>query len=157
MLVSVHPDYSLEIDGKDILVKHKSMVIVDNFPEKNGWYLTDAMTGIPTGQQVNSNNPNARYLVRVDGAGRIGPVARGYVSTNYINKRYAYLYLRPSGALGVAVEAPEGSAKSVFDTTINLTKERGGGKLLVEGTTKQIDFIIAKIIETFGESAKTKE
>ncbi len=55
----------------------KKIIAVQNFPQKDGWYLQDANTGIPQGSKVSSDNPTARYLWRRNGEQYIGPVARG--------------------------------------------------------------------------------
>jgi hypothetical protein len=124
ILVSEHPDYSLEIDGKEILVKPKVVDIVFNFPEKDGWYLRDAKRGrprpkkygwfrgvkhgIPTGvRRISRRQWKTIYLSRIYDAGRIGPVARDCIDAglNYTHKRHILLDVRPSDLLGVVVEA----------------------------------------------------
>ena len=114
ILAVEHPDYTLNRDGKDLVVAVKNienLSLVENFPTSDGWYLTDEKHGIPTGDEVNSSNDDARYLWRIEDGSRVAPVARGdgyYYVYNYdYLRRLVGLYDGPSNSLGVAVEAPE--------------------------------------------------
>jgi hypothetical protein len=115
ILVAEHPLYSLEKvkKGKDIIVT-PDIGAVDalfDFPVKDGLYLGDSKHGIPLGPQIGSENLKARYLVRVQGAGRVGLVARyAYLHWGYGGyqdmKDFVGLNSDPHMGFGVAVEAP---------------------------------------------------
>ncbi len=140
ILVSEHPDYTIEVNGKEILVKPNVIDIVLEFPEKDGWYLIDSKHGIPFGNIVDSSNPESRHLWRVDDSGRVGPVARGYIGLSYDGRWSVSFDCRPSDAFGVAVEIPEGGAAVVEAKPVQMTVTReGDGRLVVEGKKEQID------------------
>ncbi len=141
ILVSEHPDYSLEINGKEILVKSSVIDIIPNFPEKDGWYLTDPKHGIPVGSEVGSDNPKSRHLWRVDGAGRVGPVARGCGSLCYGGRGLVLIGDGPSVAFEVAVEAPEGGA-AVEAKPAQITVTVSGDTLTVKGTPEQLKAVL---------------
>lgn len=132
ILVAEHPDYELEADGKNRVVHAEQVDLVQGFPSEDGWYLTDSKHGIPTGEEISSSNDDARYLWRIDS--RVGPVARvlGYFN----DRRYVYLYVRPSFGLGVVVEASEAGAPLEVGAP-RITRE--GDKVIVQGTTEQLD------------------
>src|SRR3989344_1993593 len=94
ILVAEHPDYTLEVDGRNRVVHAAKVDLVGEFPASDGWYLTDRVHGIPTGEQVPSSNGDARYLWRI--ASRVGPVARGDYDGHVV-----YLFGRPSDGYGV--------------------------------------------------------
>jgi hypothetical protein len=76
-LLLEHPDFWLRstsdilmTEGK-LITEGKIIGVTYDFPRKDGWYLTDEF-GIPQGKEVSPNyqisqNPNARYLYRVNG------------------------------------------------------------------------------------------
>ena len=109
ILVAEHPDYTLEKDGKNLVVQAGAVDIVENFPSRTErWYIGDSKHGIPQGDEASGNETSAIYLWRIDS--RVGPVERGnyyWWLNNYNGRRDVYLYDRPSFAFGVAVEAPE--------------------------------------------------
>ena len=111
ILVVEHPDYSLEIDGNNIIIhaEEKKVDIVSGFPSENGWYLTDEKYGIPTGEKISSEHEEARHLWRKRFDKRIGPVARRYNSAShfYDGRRDVGLANGPAGRCGVIVEAPK--------------------------------------------------
>ena len=137
ILVIEHPDYTLERDGKDLVVAVKNIEnisLVENFPSERGWYLTDEKHGIPTGNEVNSSNDDARYLWRIDDGSRVGPVARGDRSIyGYVLRRLVVLDVRPSDCLGVVVEAPARGAPKILQV------EQKDGELVIRGPPEQLD------------------
>jgi len=109
ILVSEHPDYTIEVNGNEILIKPSIIDIVPNFPEKDGWYLIDPKHGITFGEEISSDNPEARYLWRAGGSGRVSRVIRGRDNLLY-GWKYVDIYYWPSDVYGVVVEAPERGA-----------------------------------------------
>jgi hypothetical protein len=134
ILVAEHPDYKLEVDGNNRVVNATNVDLIQAFPSKDGWYPTDAVHGIPTGNQIDSSNTEARYLWRT--AKRVAPVARDVFDV----RRYVGLDYRPSVRLGVAVEAAEGSAplEGVAPVELKLTRE-SPDTLIIKGTPAQLD------------------
>ena len=113
ILVVEHPDYTLDKDGKDLVVTVKNIEnisLIERFPSEGGWYLTDEKHGIPTGDKVNSSNDDARHLWRIEDSSRVGPVARGYYDYGCDYGRLVVLDDGPSFGFGVVVEAPVGNA-----------------------------------------------
>ena len=53
------------------------VLAAQSYPGKDGWYLPDKTTGIPTADERSPSDSEARYLWRASGA-RIGPVGRGF-------------------------------------------------------------------------------
>jgi hypothetical protein len=53
------------------------ILAAQSYPGKDGWYLPDKTTGIPTAAERSPSDSEARYLWRASGA-RIGPVGRGF-------------------------------------------------------------------------------
>jgi hypothetical protein len=109
ILVAEHPDYTLEKDGKNLVVQAGAVDAVENFPARTEcWYVADAKHGIPQGEQTNGSTSDQRMLWRIDS--RVGPVRRGCdygrLGGNY--GRNVVLDGRPSYGFGVAMEAPEG-------------------------------------------------
>ena len=93
----------IEKGSNDVLVKvhdESKIQVVDSFPRSDGWYLAES-NGIPTGNQVNSSNPDARYLWQVDGGSYVGLAARGYDGFVDDDRRVVDLYWLPSVRLGV--------------------------------------------------------
>jgi hypothetical protein len=107
ILVAEHPDYSLVPEGKKRFVVNATKVdLVENFPVKVAWYLTDPVHGIPFGSEVDEKTPGARRLHRIDNAGRVGLVARGYSGLlEYGDWRNVYICYWQSDAFRVLVEA----------------------------------------------------
>jgi hypothetical protein len=120
ILVADHPNYVLEVSHDEILVKLNAVDILYNFPAKDGLYLGDTKYDIPTGDRIYDINdiarairaahPKIRSLVRVDGAGRVGLIARDlYTDQFFTHRRIIGLYSNPSDHFGVVVEAPGGN------------------------------------------------
>ncbi len=66
ILVAEHPDYILEIDGKNRVVRAAQVDLVERFPASDGSYLGDAKHDIPQGEQVNSASDEPRRLWSTD-------------------------------------------------------------------------------------------
>lgn len=111
ILVAEHPDYILEVDGKNRVVHATAVDLVENFPADDGWYKGDPTHGIPTGK----GNPTHdiptegergfyRHLWRIDR--HVGPVARIFDGSYCYGRHYVDFNSRPSSGFGVAVESP---------------------------------------------------
>jgi len=108
ILVAEHPDFTLESDGNNSIVRAARIELIDKFPPaSNKWYRADPKYGIPFGEEIDDSNPDARFLWR--NPKRVGLVARGYGDVDD-DGRGVGLDGRPSGAFGVVVELPETDA-----------------------------------------------
>jgi len=113
ILVSEHPDYRLEIDGNNRIVRAAVVDLIEQFPaEANKWYVADPKHGIPFGDSVDGSDPNARYLWRIEK--KVGLSIRGYFyftfgNVNHNINIFIALAELPSSAFGVAVECPVSS------------------------------------------------
>jgi len=128
-LVVEHPHFTVKADGNTrtvIVDDERSVRIVQNLPAKNGWYKTDAGTGIPSGAKIDSESKDARYLYRADK--RVGPIARDFDGDG----RGVGLGDEPSERFGVAVEAGEAGAPE------KLAMEREAGRLVLTGLEEQL-------------------
>ncbi len=109
VLVAEHPDFTLEADGKIMIVRAKEVGVVSQFPvASNDWYLGDPKYDIPQGNKIGSIRQAARYLWRIEK--RVGLVGRFYYHLPYYDGRDVYLFNAPSYVSGVVVEAPASSA-----------------------------------------------
>ena len=106
ILVAEHPNYSLEMDGNNRIIRAAVVDLILRFPAKGGWYLADSKYGMPFGDHsvVDDSDSNARYLCRIKK--RVGPVARFYYLGGYDYRRVVGLDYGPSVDLGVAIECP---------------------------------------------------
>lgn len=129
VLVAEHPDYKLEVDGKNIVVHAPNVDLIAQFPASDGVYPTDAKHGIPTKAGSSGN----RYLWRTDS--RVAPVARDLYYGDYYDWRYVVLNYRPSVSLGVAVEAPEGSAPKIEAVPSQVSSVQEENGVLVKGVS----------------------
>ena len=115
ILAVEHPDYTLEKDGKDLVVAVQNIgniSLIERFPSECGWYLKDEKHVIPTRNKVSSSKDDARHLWRIEDGSRVGPVARGVSGLlNSYNDRRDLGLTYTSYSLGVAVEAPDTSDK----------------------------------------------
>lgn len=133
ILVAEHPDYKVEIDGKNIVVHANVVDLVLKFPAKNGGYMADAKHGIPTDKEVEYSN--ARYLRRIDQ--RVGPVARGCDYDDVdgrSGRRGVLLGDVPSHDFGVAVEGDALLMKSAA----KLQAAQEPGKVTLTGSDEQV-------------------
>ena len=108
ILVSEHPDYKLEMDGNNRIIRAAVVDLIERFPASGGWYLTDSKHGIPIGDSVDSSDSNERYLFRIEK--RVGLSAR--VFNCFGISRNVVLGDAPSVSIGVAVECPVSGVKS---------------------------------------------
>lgn len=116
ILVVEHPNYTVRRNGGILVVwpERDAVGLVENFPEKNGWYMTDPEYGIPVGRQCSDSSfcrKGARYLYREEKG--VIPVVRDYGYDWYSNfkessnNKYGFfLNYTPSRGYGVIVEAP---------------------------------------------------
>ncbi|MCK4318997.1 hypothetical protein KAW38_00295 [Candidatus Micrarchaeota archaeon] len=104
ILVAEHPNYSLEINGKNIVIHAENPGIVRAFPSQDGWHLVDSKYGIPYGKEVSKDNKDARYLWRT--GKMICPVARYHVEFGYYGGHVVGIDFSSSGSYGMIVEAP---------------------------------------------------
>lgn len=73
-LVVDHPDFDL-IEHELVVPDPSQIHLIEEFPEKDGWYMLHAKTAIPQGNEV-SESDDARYIWRnIDGL-YVGSVAR---------------------------------------------------------------------------------
>jgi hypothetical protein len=98
-------------DGKPLIQLHedknrivveitdpKQISIIENFPAKDGWYMTDPKYGIPVGEKADSGDSNTRYLYRI-GDEKAGLLVRG---NNVLVRRLVVIASGwPSGRFGV--------------------------------------------------------
>jgi hypothetical protein len=102
LLVAEHPKFSLVHDGNDRIVQATEVGAVERFPTSEGWFLGDPKYDIPTGNRVDGNKYDARYLWRVEK--RVGLAARNsWIGFDY--GRIISLNASSFDGLGVAVEA----------------------------------------------------
>jgi hypothetical protein len=108
ILVAEHPDYDLVEEKNRIIVNTKNkIIVVENFPTRDGWYKTDENTAIPVNVPINSDSKEARYLYRLQE--RVGPLVRGDDDFfSYDNERDVDADDRPSLGLGVLVASETG-------------------------------------------------
>jgi hypothetical protein len=141
ILVAEHPDYTLERDGKNLVVQAGAVDAVENFPARTErWYIVDPKHGIPMESEPGGDNPNARYLWRIES--RVGPAGRGYSFYGglVVYGRGVGLGDGPSVGLGVAVEAPEGGRA-----------EEAPQRLQVEAAPEKKGVVIAATVEQMKE------
>ncbi|MEK6981343.1 MAG: hypothetical protein AABX38_00295 [Candidatus Micrarchaeota archaeon] len=148
ILVIEHPDYGLDREGTNRLVLPVSVErvdLVEGFPVRNGWYLPDAIHGIPQTSQVDYST-KARHLWRVDK--RVGPVRLGYDDMggiDDINGRYVDFDDRPSNGYGLVTEASEAGTPATKDeiktsrqsSVIQLNE--GDSELIIRGSDAKIE------------------
>ena len=114
LLVVEQPDFTLEIDGNDRIVKTSRADLIEKFPSANinRWYLVDSKYelpyGVPYGDLLCGHGA---YLDRI--AKRVGLLVRyGGRSGVDVDLRMACVCANdpPSNAFGVVVESPETDA-----------------------------------------------
>ena len=131
VLVVQHPNYQQKKEVLKYGITFNLLVVLDesklkayDYPQRNGWYLPDAQTGLPIGTESAESDPNARKLWRRDGKAWIGPVSR-YDDLYGITRRFVDCYWRPDYfRLGVGVVEPQAKlrfdAESSIDETFNI-------------------------------------
>ncbi len=103
VLVAEHPDYTLEADGTDRIVKATKVDLVKDFATKErGWYLGDPKHNLPFGGPVIQDDATTEFY-RVDK--RVGPVVCYYEYVDFDFKCDSFLNGKPSAKLGVVVES----------------------------------------------------
>ncbi len=50
------------VDGN--VLKASAIYVVEGYPRREGWYMADTLTGVPHGEEVDSEAPGARFLSR---------------------------------------------------------------------------------------------
>ncbi|NYZ60753.1 hypothetical protein H0O01_03580 [Candidatus Micrarchaeota archaeon] len=145
ILVAEHPDYTLENDGRNVVVQARRVDIVRGFPEYDKVLrLGDARHDIPHGgdNRVSGEmDPDARRLVRIDSSW-VGPIARNKheFAGDYSFERDVYLSFPPSTCLGAVVESQ----------SARLRMRRMDWELTVEGTPEQLDAAMKLLKELNG-------
>lgn len=107
VLVAEHPNYIIEVDGRNRVVQPMDISIVRGFPISNGCYAEDQKYGIPIDQKAEPEW-DGRYLWRI--GKRVGPIARGFGYVKFgpfAIRRNVHLDKDPSRQLGIIVEAVE--------------------------------------------------
>lgn len=106
-----HPDFELVTDGNDRIVRADKIDLIEQFPGSNGCYLGDNRYDLPAGR-VQKDPPLAKDLRRIEK--RVGLAAFGWHLIYTIRKQEVIdLSLSPSTAIGLAVEAPEGTLEKL--------------------------------------------
>jgi len=80
ILIVVHPDFCLEVDGRNRVVHAERPAILRGFPAENGRYLIESEFGITVGNMVTSCHTMERRLFRSPND-YVGLIARGF----YVN------------------------------------------------------------------------
>ncbi|NYZ73658.1 hypothetical protein H0O00_00790 [Candidatus Micrarchaeota archaeon] len=101
LLVVEHPDFTLEADGNNRIVRAVNVSLVKDFPTEDGWHLTDPAHDIPFGRKTDSSNPDARLLWRARKK-RVRLVTRG-AGYGGCGGKVVDVHGSLSGAFGVAL------------------------------------------------------
>ena len=127
------PILSLKEDGKNVLVDvadKGQIVLLPDFPSRDGWYIADDRFGIPVGSKAFSSDQGARYLWRVDTYS--GLLARGDDQFYYDYRAGVFAKSAPSYCFGgIVVDELRSFAKQPRE------KARNGAK--VEKAEVKID------------------
>lgn len=130
LLVLEHPDYTIEPDGKDKVVKPTNPNLIDfvpDFPRRDGWYFVDPKHGIPRG--LNMADGHGSYLARIDA--RVGPVRLCDFYLGWVDgRRVVGLEGEPSEDLGMVVEIKDGDPGQISD------QEPRGKLILLPGVSQ---------------------
>lgn len=130
-----NPTFEIHEDGKNQRVIHvpneSNIKLVQDFPAKDGWHLTENDFLIPVGSKINRSNRNApynrnaRYLHRTDKY--VGLLARGYgFGYDYGVRRIVNADYRSSDRFGVLAASPEGvAAKNLQELAAGAEKALG--------------------------------
>jgi len=111
ILIAEHPDYFLETDGKNLIVRAAHVDLIEKFPAADGWFPVDPKHDTPIDVEVENGGHSARrFLQRI--RERVGPVSRSYIFAKgdcfypqyYDGRRYIVFGGYPY--LGIIVEAP---------------------------------------------------
>ncbi len=104
VLVAEHPDYAIEIDGKNRIFRFTQVDLIEGFPASDGWYMGDTAHDLPSGDMVERMNLAARHLWRTG-------TWIGLISRNC--GRLISMTGPPSSSFGAVVEAPDGNPLSM--------------------------------------------
>lgn len=140
MLVKVHDESKIQV--------------VEGFPRRDGWCLTEA-NGIPAGSQVKSSNPDARYLWQVDGGSYVGLAARGYGDFYDDDRRGVLLGRRFSlrlGVLGIESGAVAPAAGQNGKTQLQTLAEKA--ETALNGIAGRVDQVLLQPIRELVDAAK---
>ena len=99
-LVVEHPDFELISLGNnhyELKVDIQNVHQIEQFPRRDGWYVPDAETMIPQGNEVKESS-DSRYILRLNNSSYLGPVARGFSLMRFVG-----LSGRSSLGLGVVL------------------------------------------------------
>lgn len=106
ILVVEHPNYTIEVDGKNRVIRAATVDVVEHFPQTGGdcrWYSTDPKHGIPCGNPiVPFETEDARQLLR--NGTRVGPIVRTTCDTG-VKVPYLQITESPSSGHYMMVEA----------------------------------------------------
>jgi len=125
VLIAEHPDYRLEIDGNNRVIRAAVVDLIERFPtEPHKWYLADPKHGIPVEDPIDSSDSNARYFYRIEK--RVGLSAR---DVNFGSGRVVSLNNSHSVSFGVVVETANANVTSEIIPIVRSAKQSGGGGL----------------------------
>jgi len=128
ILVVEHPDFSLEIDGKNRVIRAENVAIVTGFPSESGFYLTDLKYGIPVGNKA--YEPNSRVLLKYYGRW-VGLISRGVAFKEHRINIHLGGGSGSETNLGVIVEAPAKEIKEAEPAPAKEGAKKDG--ILAEG------------------------
>ncbi len=103
-LVVEHPDFEvvgLGTNRYELKVDVQSIRLIQDFPERNGWYMPDAETGIPHGKEVEKSS-DARHLWRITSGSYLGLLCRGFVVVDGYGRQVVGAGYRFTDRFGVA-------------------------------------------------------
>ena len=112
VLAVEHPDYAIEKDKNNLVVRASEVGFVPEFPGmkesgRSHWHHTDERFGIPTGKEVRFSEPGVRLLFRINK--RVGLIARAdhyfHGPFNVPELKMVGLSSSPSDKLGVPAES----------------------------------------------------
>jgi len=103
----------IQIDRADfrIVVPDKRLIVVPDFPSKDGWYMPHAETLVPHGKQVERSD-EARRLWRIDNGSYVGLLVRDIDNSFYV-RHDVNAFMRPDVRCGVAIEIPDTDMKKI--------------------------------------------
>jgi hypothetical protein len=102
--------------GKGIVldIPESRLVVVPNFPSRDGWYMPHAVTGVPQGRKKYDSDTRYlyRYLYRLEDSSYVGLPVRG---SGILDMQTVFANLRASSSfmLGVVAEVPEADVTKI--------------------------------------------
>lgn len=106
ILVVEHPNYSLEKDGKDFVVRvpnSEDISLVINFPSEDGIYQQDSKHGIPQGYPVSRENASFSNLMLNRIGERVSNIVRVFDSTMTDLSLSSDVFLTPEPSITFAM------------------------------------------------------